>query len=503
MPKPATGTVVQAVDPKDGVLKWHTRPRTPAGRKLVPLDGVPLDNRALAKEVAALVSKDVKARAAVAPGTKELVDEYAGRWLKSRTGKIGTVDHDETHLRLHAFSVPVRSGTTTFGKLLMGEVSREDIEDVVIALDARVTAVANLRAITPQPAPGLPRLPRFGWKTAQNVWATLTKLFDDAKNHKDRTLRARADNPCAEVRGPDRGDKKAKAFLYPSEFLKLVRCPLVPVECREVYAALVYGYFRVGEYEALLREDVDLEHGTIAITKAVERATRTVKSTKSGETRTIPIEANARALWARLVDRRLPLGKRARGHFWIPDAEDRAVGLREHLRLAGVTRAALFTDDARQKHITAHDLRATGITWAAVRGDNHLAIMERAGHGDAATSLLYIRTAQNLRDSFGEVFPELPEELTGIGPGKDPQSSQVVDITVEQRGIEPVPAPTASARNDNAIVETAAVEPATPGVTPESSTQGMDQMLAAVAAAMTAGRFDLAQGLLEAMKARV
>ncbi len=125
----------------------------------------------------------------------------------------------------------------------------------------------------------------------------------------------------------------------------------------------------------------------------------------------------------------------------MPDHEDRAILLRQHLEMAGVKRAELFTSDAQRKHITFHDLRATGITWAAVRGDDPLRIKQRAGHAGFATTEIYIRETENLREGFGQVFPGLPPELTGVrlGQGLGQKAHLHADFRaniVEQRGIE-------------------------------------------------------------------
>jgi hypothetical protein len=79
------------------------------------------------------------------------------------------------------------------------------------------------------------------------------------------------------------------------------------------------------------------------------------------------------------------------------------------LRRAGIDRPELFADDATRQALRFHDLRATGITWMAVRGDPGEQIKRRAGHTDYATTERYIREAEVLRDGFGEVFPALPE----------------------------------------------------------------------------------------------
>jgi hypothetical protein len=71
------------------------------------------------------------------------------------------------------------------------------------------------------------------------------------------------------------------------------------------------------------------------------------------------------------------------------------------------SRAELFKTDATRKAITFHDLRATGITWMAIRGDEPLRIMQRTGHDDFDTTQRYIREAEAVREGLGEVFPPL------------------------------------------------------------------------------------------------
>jgi hypothetical protein len=60
-------------------------------------------------------------------------------------------------------------------------------------------------------------------------------------------------------------------------------------------------------------------------------------------------------------------------------------------------------------------VRATGITWCAVRVDDPMKIKQRAGHCTFSTTEGYIRDAENLRDGFGDVFPELPGSMI-LGP---------------------------------------------------------------------------------------
>ncbi|MBV9945653.1 MAG: site-specific integrase [Myxococcales bacterium] len=81
---------------------------------------------------------------------------------------------------------------------------------------------------------------------------------------------------------------------------------------------------------------------------------------------------------------------------------------------------------AQSQHLTWHDLRATGATWMAVRGDDPHKIMQRCGHRSFSTTMLYVREGEAIRDGFGEPFPALPAELLG-------ESSRNRPGTIRQR----------------------------------------------------------------------
>jgi hypothetical protein len=98
---------------------------------------------------------------------------------------------------------------------------------------------------------------------------------------------------------------------------------------------------------------------------------------------------------------------------WTAEDLGRVVArtFRSLLLRAGVTRRELHEALPTRQPITFRDLRATRITWQAVRGDEPMRIMQRAGHSDFETTMRYVRTAEELREGFGDVLPELPESL--------------------------------------------------------------------------------------------
>ncbi len=264
---------------------------------------------------------------------------------------------------------------------------------------------------------------RIAWKTAFNAWALFTVAMKAAcgawnRDKDGERFKVRDDNPAAGVSPPDRGDPKQLQFLYPDELLALLGCDGVPIEWRRIYACSVYLYVRAGELRALRWEDVDLDHGVVSVRYSYDQDTKTTKQTKTGNkgVRRFAIEPNLLPL---LRAMRREAGEEPAGPlFTLPDRKHWAEQLREHLMLAEVKRTELHESDQTTKRLRFHDLRSTALTWAALRGDEPLKIQNRAGHRTFEMTQVYIRTAENLRDSgdaIGEPFPPLPGCLTGSG----------------------------------------------------------------------------------------
>jgi len=117
---------------------------------------------------------------------------------------------------------------------------------------------------------------------------------------------------------------------------------------------------------------------------------------------------------------------------------DLAEGLRNFLRLAKVTRAELHDTTRTRKAMTWHDLRATGLTWMAIRGDDPLKIKQRAGHSAFSTTEGYVRQAEAVRSGFGDVFPPLPAELLEAPEQTDERPNERSNLGPQQswrRGI--------------------------------------------------------------------
>jgi len=275
----------------------------------------------------------------------------------------------------------------------------------------------------------------LSWKSARNIWGTATKMCKDASRSKVEAPRVRPDNPSAGVEGPGRGASTVKQYLYPSEFLQFVTCTKVPLEWRRAVAIAVYLFPRAGELRVLRWSDLNVDRWTVHIHRARDRNTGEKKPTKIDAARRFKVEANL------LRPLLTALHEAAGGEgmvFDLPSERDMARGFRRWLKAAKVERSELHTSSRTQKAITFHDLRATGLTWLAVRGDDALKIMQRAGHSDFETTKGYIRTAEDVREGFGDVFPELPPSLlapTGEAPNAEatpPEPDDVVDDLEEE-----------------------------------------------------------------------
>ncbi|MGE5783493.1 MAG: tyrosine-type recombinase/integrase [Myxococcales bacterium] len=337
---------------------------------------------------------------------------HAERVARGLTSAKDSLAHWHTHVE------PV------FGAKHPKAWTRDDFRRLSAALDAKVQSKA------------------FSWKSAQNVWGTATKMADDACNSKHDTIRCRTDNAAEGVRGPDRGEKTARQYLYPSEVERFLQCEDVPLEWRRLVAVATYTYCRAGELRALEWADVDVERGVLSVTKSIDRETGALKSTKSKAPRLVPIEAELRPL---LRVMRAEAGSEGRV-LDLPNGRHLARDMRTWLRAAGIERRSLFTAAPSIKRLRFHDLRSTGVTWMAVRGDEPLRIQQRAGHTDFNTTQGYIREAEVLREGFGRPFPEIPEalirnsrvrlELPEMMKGQHFGAGLSL-VTVEAPGIEP------------------------------------------------------------------
>ncbi|MBM4364003.1 MAG: site-specific integrase, partial [Deltaproteobacteria bacterium] len=280
----------------------------------------------------------------------------------------------------------------------MVAITREEVEAFVGNLDRRV------------------RAGELSWKTAVNVWTLVRRAFGDASAGKALALRVRKDDPTSGVRGPDRGVRRSKGFIYPAEALRLFACDAVPLAFRRMAAIALYTGLRTAELRALDWSNVDVQHGTMHVHATIDRKGEQ-HATKTKRGRTVPIEQTLLPLLRAMRQEAGGEGRVIRARL----GRDVARFLKSALRRAGIDRSDLHVKSGDQTRVPFrwHDLRGSFCTWAAARGEDVLRIMARAGHEDIKTTEGYVVLGGVLGMALGEVFPPLPASLLG-GGGVDP-----------------------------------------------------------------------------------
>lgn len=428
MPRPKSGTIWRSEDGTE--LKARITVKDDLGRThrpWLPLDPRFSDERA--KALAAKISAEAqgkpwnpeRAKRVQLVGSSPTVEDYVQKvWFPSRVDKIKSLRSDRSRWRLHL--------SPLIGHLRMHEVTSEHLRLVVEALDDKAANNAGIDGRD------------FGEKTAVNCWAVVTAMFRDAFASKRKDLRILPSNPALGVLPPDGPDAIEKQWLFPDELRQLLTCGAVPLWRRRMYAVCVYLFCRPGEVLALRwGSGVDVPHGMVRINRAYNSEKKRFNEyTKTGDTRHFALEP---ILLPLLEAMQREAGDGA--ELLFPTTTNLAAGLREDLLKAGVRREALHVKRKGARMMRFHDLRATGITYLALRGDTDNNVRDRAGHTDFKTTLEYIRRGQHAAGArMGDPFAALPQEL--LKP-------------------QPVESSSVSSGGDNGSGETAAVLVGSPG----------------------------------------
>lgn len=422
-------------------------------------------------------------------GTDETCDKWHERYL-THCKERGIVTTGDKRYRWGKWISP------KIGARPIGEVTREEVETVRDDLDEAI------------------RDGRIRAKTAANAWAEATGSFAEACSSKRKDLKVRDDNPTSGVQPPERGVDRSKVYPYPSEFLTVVSCNDVPLEWREIHTIAAYTFMRPGELWVLEWTDVDLDDERIDITKAWDFKNKRLKSTKTAETRSVPIEANLLPLLKRMH-------KRAGGKGLVvpllaqTNPDQLAIITREHFERAGCKRARLTRNTKSERHVVFRSWRDAGCTWSIVRGDDVVRVQRRAGHRIISTTMRYVVEAENRGASFGSPFPVLPAcLLESKSASKDGavllQDVAIVSETKYRRRDSKAPEEAASGGFPEAFVGSEPVATTQPASDNPAMPGRLDAILDAVETALAkglegataAGRWDVVAQLARELEAR-
>ncbi len=359
---------------------------------------------------------ELRSRKASAPGSStnapappqgETCDDWYKRFIEHRKTEVASVDDDKW--RWNRWISP------RIGPKPIRDVTPDHVEDIRDALNAAIVEYEKAGCVTGEG--------RLAHKTARNVWSCLTTAFKYASTRKGpRELRVREDkgNPCLGIPPPRDGASKRRHWLRPPEVTAVLACKDVPIEWREAIAIGCYLHLRPGELHELRAKDVDLSVGEVAIRRAFDERTGTVKKTKTDEgVRTVTIPDSLLPLLKRMKEER-EANDRLAGVVSNTPEKSRAGIFRTFLEKAKVKRAELFEETETHLQIDFRSLRDSGITWRFLAEHRSEVVQREAGHEHISTTLGYAKEVQNKQGRYGQPFPPLPPDLVKPNP---PESS--------------------------------------------------------------------------------
>ncbi len=367
----------------------------------VPMRTIAKDDEAGAVRLAEIIARKHKVSGMVPLESAETANEWYDRYHAYQR-ELGQTDAVKKHSRWKKWIAP------KIGTKPMAAVTRDDVEDVRDALDDAIAAWK--RAGKSSGKLGA----EISGKTAMNAWSCLTSSFKAATSSKRRDLRVLdgRPNPCIGVEPPgDRESRRSrrKTFLFPREANALLSYALVPMEWREIYAIALFTYLRPGELRVLTWGDITA--AGVSVTKAwdYEDGQTKMPKTRNG-VRTVPIEPALLPLLECMREGRedTELVVPALSAF----GEDHlAEQFRKHLKLAKLDRLELHASTRTHVQANFRSCRDSGITWLAIAGLGVDKIMRRCGHDSVATTLGYVKQAEDLAGDLGAPFAALPADL--------------------------------------------------------------------------------------------
>lgn len=238
----------------------------------------------------------------------------------------------------------------------------------------------------------------------------LTALF----NHAERFYDLR-DNPCKKVDKMGRSNAKELNFWTKDEYEVFIKGFGAEDEMyRIIFQMLFWLGCRIGEVLALTAADIDLENGTISVSKTYFRRNKTdyITSPKTeSSNRKITIPKFLKGEIKEYLDRQYELAPEDR----IFPITDRAVQKKMKQK----------TEEAKLKPIRVHDLRHSHIALLIEKGLQPLVIAQRVGHDS-------VNTTMNI---YGHLYPNKQKEVADLlnAEATGELENNLVDMATEMR----------------------------------------------------------------------
>lgn len=238
----------------------------------------------------------------------------------------------------------------------------------------------------------------------------LTALF----NHAERFYDLR-DNPCKKVDKMGRSNARELNFWTKDEYEVFIKGFGAEDEMyRIIFQMLFWLGCRIGEVLALTASDIDLENGTISVSKTYFRRNKTdyITSPKTeSSNRKITIPKFLKGEIKEYLDRQYELAPEDR----IFPITDRAVQKKMKQK----------TEEAKLKPIRVHDLRHSHIALLIEKGLQPLIIAQRVGHDS-------VNTTMNI---YGHLYPNKQKEVADLlnAEATGELENNLVDMATEMR----------------------------------------------------------------------
>lgn len=238
----------------------------------------------------------------------------------------------------------------------------------------------------------------------------LTALF----NHAERFYDLR-DNPCKKVDKMGRSNARELNFWTKDEYEVFIKGFGAEDEMyRIIFQMLFWLGCRIGEVLALTASDIDLDNGTISVSKTYFRRNKTDYTTSpktESSNRKITIPKFLKGEIKKYLDRQYELAPEDR----IFPITDRAVQKKMKQK----------TEESKLKPIRVHDLRHSHIALLIEKGLQPLVIAQRVGHDS-------VNTTMNI---YGHLYPNKQKEVADLlnAEATGELENNLVDMATEMR----------------------------------------------------------------------
>jgi integrase len=172
-------------------------------------------------------------------------------------------------------------------------------------------------------------------------------------------------------------------FLYPDEYVRLMRCEKIGIEWRVLWGFIVREGLRISEaFRIQWRHLSQLDNG---------RWLLDVPDSKTGRALNFVLNVGTGEVLEAFRKLRPDLA----GPFtWMKatNLKKAAERVRDHIEQSGTTRERLLTNDGRLRRLREHDLRSTFVTWCKLAGVDNETISQHTGHESSTMIARYNRS---------------------------------------------------------------------------------------------------------------